>query len=146
MGTDVAHALGQAALHAIKDSSTRLTSVLDGSDPHRDAHYGEGFPKGSKKAIAAMKKARKAQTETGHFVKGSKAAKDKMEELREMRGGGEWVPTYDTDRFKKIQRNLTGGAIRGPNPWLEHVKAFRARNPEKTYKECLSLAAAEYRR
>jgi hypothetical protein len=123
LGQNIAHALGQAALHAIQDGSTRLTSVLDGSDPH-DAHYGEGFPKGSAAARKAMKRARKAQTETGHFKKGSDAAYKKMEELREMRGG----------------------AIRGPNPWLEHVKAFRGRNPELTYKECLSAAAAEYRR
>jgi hypothetical protein len=128
IGINILKALGNATETAIEDGSTRLTSAIDGSDPHGDAEYGgEGFPKGSKKAIAAMKRARKAQTETAHFKKGSDAAMKKMEELREMRG-------------------TKGGAIRGPNPWLEHVKAFRGRHPELTYKECLSAAAAEYRR
>ena len=106
--------------------------------------------------MAAMRKARKAQTETGHFVKGSAAAKRKMEELREMRGGevgeqGMYRGTPEQNQFlENLQgknfKSKKGGAIRGPNPWLEHVKAYRAKFPHLSYKECLSAAAAVYRK
>ena len=103
------------------------------------------------KALAAMKRARKAQTETGHFVQGSDAAKEKMAELREMRGakGGSVGPqggTPDQVRYYDQVRERHGGAVRGPNPWLEHVKAYRAKFPHLSYKECLSAAASEYRK
>ena len=122
----------------------RTARLADGSDPHGDAEYGgEGFPKGSREAIAAMKKARKAQTSTAHFRKGSRAAHKKMAELRAMRDGD---PNSEYERFKRAAypKKVEGGSVRGPNPWLAFVKSYRSRHPEKTYKECLSAAAAEY--
>eukprot|EP00732_Lithocolla_globosa_P000333 Lithocolla_globosa_v1_NODE_94_length_6505_cov_642.519311.p7 type:complete len:122 gc:universal NODE_94_length_6505_cov_642.519311:904-539(-) len=32
------------------------------------------------------------------------------------------------------------------NPWLEHLKQFQKENPDKTYKECMSLASATYKK
>ena len=99
--------------------------------------------------MAAMRKARKAQTETGHFVKGSAAAKAKMAELRSMRGGDMYTGTPEQNQFLENLQGKRfkpkGGAIRA-NPWLEHVKAYRAKFPHLSYKECLSAAAAVYRK
>ena len=154
IGINILKALGKATETAVEDGSTRLTSVIDGSDPHKDAEYGgEGFPRGSKKALAAMRKARKAQAETAHFEKGSAAAKAKMAKLRAMRGGdveGMYRGTPEQVQFVEDLQGKhfkpKGGAVRGPNPWLEHVKAYRAKFPHLSYKECLSAAAAVYRK
>ena len=32
------------------------------------------------------------------------------------------------------------------NPWLQHVKAYQAKHPNKSYKECLKLAKATYKK
>jgi len=163
VGHNIAKALGTAAVHAIEDGSTRLSSVLDGSDPHSDAHYGEGFPKGSAQAKKAMAKARRAQPSMYHpttnktnrrrFIKGSKEAHEYMSQLRAAKG--DHTAAKDKDKYDfwdeglpdtRRKKPVRGGELRGPNPWLEFVKAFRSQHPEKTYKECLSAAAAEWRR
>ena len=42
MGHDIAHALGKATIQAVDDSSTRLSSAFDGSDPHGAEYGGSG--------------------------------------------------------------------------------------------------------
>ena len=81
-------------MNGVDAASERLTRALEGSGlcPHCGVN-GEGFPKGSKKAIAAMKRARKAQpamhhpstgkTNTRRFVKGSDEAREFMSQLRD---------------------------------------------------------------
>jgi len=38
----------------------------------------------------------------------------------------------------------TGGSGKSTNPWMVHVRAFRAEHPELSYKECLVGAKATY--
>ena len=42
VGAHIKKALSKAAITAIDDASTRLSSLLDGTDPHRGATYGNG--------------------------------------------------------------------------------------------------------
>jgi len=34
--------------------------------------------------------------------------------------------------------------VKKTNKWLDHVRKFREENPNKSYKECLTLAKATY--
>jgi hypothetical protein len=36
--------------------------------------------------------------------------------------------------------------VRKPNPWLEYTKKIKLENPDKTYKEVLSIAKLSYKK
>ena len=132
IGINIAKALGDALETAIDDSSTRLSSTLDGTDPHKDAHYGGKIGSNILKSLgkALITAIDDGSTRLTSTIDGSDPHKDAQY------GSGFGGAAY----VKKAP------GTHKPNPWLAFVKAFRARNTGLSYKEVLKAAALEYRR
>jgi hypothetical protein len=121
VGNKIVHALGRATVAGVDASSDRLVRALEGSGV---CHHCSGS--GLADDIAAA-----ARPFIDRYTTPAQKALIKREARTVIHGLG----------YRKIPRG-----DHKPNPWLAFVKSYRAKHPEKSYKECLSGAAAEYRR
>jgi hypothetical protein len=159
VGNKIVHALGRATVAGVDASSDRLVRALEGSGMR--GHGGVG-----NKIVHALGRATVAGVDASsdrlvralegsgvcHHCSGSGLADDIAAAARP------FIDRYTTPAQKALIKREARTVIHGlgyrkiprgdhkPNPWLAFVKSYRAKHPEKSYKECLSGAAAEYRR
>ena len=56
------------------------------------------------------------------------------------------APSPTRKKTKKKRKPRDPNKPRKPNPWLEHVRAYREKNPEMSYKQVLQEAKSTYKK
>ena len=90
-----------------------------------------------KKEMPAAKRPTKKAPKSKSTKKGSGAKKSTKKSTKKSGGAPVSEPA-------PVAPASTGGSGKSTNPWMVHVRAFRAEHPELSYKECLVGAKATY--